>query len=87
MNQARFFNVFMHIKGFYYALRNVPSRFVRLEIYPCARRKTVIYHGLARIQVRVKHRGIILGAVAHYTAAVLMSNRRASYTDDFRNDR
>jgi len=49
-------------------------RFVRLEIYPGARRKTVIYHGLARIQVRVKHRGIILGAVAHYTAAVLMSN-------------
>lgn len=49
-------------------------RFVRLEIYPGARRKTVIYHGLARIQVRVKHRGIILGTVAHYTAAVLMSN-------------
>lgn len=49
-------------------------RFVRLEICPCARRKTVISHGSARIQVRVKHRGIILGAVTHYTAAVLMSN-------------
>ncbi len=49
-------------------------RFVRLEICPYARRKTVISPGLARIQVRVKHRGIILGAVAHYTAAVLMSN-------------
>lgn len=65
---------FIHIKGFYYALRHVPRRFVRLEVCSCARRKTVIYHGLARIQVRVKHRGIILGAVAHYTAAVLMSN-------------
>ena len=49
-------------------------RFVCLEICSCARRKTVISPGLARIQVRVKHRGIILGAVAHYTAAVLMSN-------------